>query len=175
MLRDENMLRKVILILLVAALLFSVGACGAKKKLNEKVAEKITEGIIEKATGGDAKVNIDEGKITVKGENDEEYSFGGGEWPKSQAADLFPQFNKGKIISVMESDEMVMVILEEVEEKDFEEYVEKLKDTGFKNDMTEISSGDDRGFYANAGEGKDVNLAYSTVNKILTITLQIDS
>lgn len=167
-------LKRMIAILLGVAMLFSLGACGAKKKLNEKVAEKITEGIVEKATGGEAQLDIGEGKLTIKGEGGEEYSFGETEWPRGRAADLIPEFKKGKIISVMNSDETCVIMLEEVEEKDFKQYVEELKDAGFTNDVAEISSGEDMGFYATSNEETAVAVSYTAGDQMLNISVQVN-
>lgn len=166
--------KKFIVILLSVVMLLSLGACGAKKKLNEKVAEKITEGVIEKATGGEAQLDIDKDRLTIKGKDGEEYSFGENEWPKGKKADLIPEFKKGKIVSVMNSDDTSVIILEEVEENDFKEYIEKLRDLGFTNNVIEVSSGEDMGFYANSNEETVVSVTYNAGNRILNISIQVN-
>ena len=167
-------LKNIIVILLGVVMLFSLGACGAKQKLNEKVAEKITEGIINKATGGDAQLDIDEGKLTIKGGDGEEYSIGESEWPKGRAADFIPEFKKGKIISVMNSDEASVVMLEEVEKRDYQQYIEELKDAGFKNDVAEVSSGEDMGFYAISDDEAAVAVSYTSSDQMMNITVQVN-
>lgn len=89
-------MKKVLSWLLISVLLLSIislSGCGVKKK----VGQAITEKAIEKATGD--KVDIDGDKITVKAEDGEEITYGGGEWPDTDLGKKIPKFNKGKIIT----------------------------------------------------------------------------
>jgi hypothetical protein len=165
--------KKMIVILLAGVMLLSPGGCGAKKKLSEKVAEKVTEGIIEKATGGEVKLDINKDKVTVKGKDGEVLSFGENEWPKGQAADLIPEFKKGKIITTMNSDEGCAVLLEGVDESDFQQYVEALKNAGFTNNMTEIQDEKEMGFYGSTEEGALVSIYYSANDGMMNLNVQV--
>ena len=119
-------MRKLIVLLLVLPLICSgVVGCGAKDKLEEKAAEKLTEKMLEQ--GGASDVDIDDDKITFKSEEGGEVSIGGGEWPKSELGKSIPEFKKGKIASTLETPGYLMVSFEEVEEADAVAYIEENK------------------------------------------------
>lgn len=65
-----------------------------------------------------------------------------------------------------------MIIVEDVEEEDFKAYVEKLKDEGFINDVTEYLSSVDLIYSASSDDGITIDLLYSPENKNLSITLK---
>lgn len=48
------MSKKLIAISLMVFLMAALGGCGAKEKVNEKIAESVSEGIINKAIDGEA-------------------------------------------------------------------------------------------------------------------------
>ena len=133
------MYKKVVVVFLGVVILFALAGCGVREKIADKVTENITEGIIEKMAGDDVDVNLDDGTVTIEGEEGEEWSLGGGEWPEGQAADLIPEFTKGTITSVMNSSEGCWISIEEVEEQDYLQYVEDLKNAGFDQNTTEYS------------------------------------
>lgn len=109
-------MKKIINIMIGLVLIAALTGCGTKQKLENKITEKI----LETATGGD--IDIDEGEVTVKGEDGKSVTFGSTEWPSSETAKKLPEFKKGKISSVMSTENYVMVAVEEVEEKDFIDY-----------------------------------------------------
>lgn len=146
------MIKKSIVILLGALLLITSGGCGIRKKVGEKLAEKVTEGIIEKAVGGDVDIDLDEGKIKVKGGEGTEWSLGGGKWPKGKAASMIPEFKKGKVETVMETSDECMIGLSEVSLKDFESYVNQLQGAGFTDDVTTYTTEDMVMYGARKGE-----------------------
>lgn len=128
-------MKRIALVLLGVAMLLALAGCGVR----EKIEDKITEGIIENIAGENVDIDLDEGTITVEGEEGEEWSLGGGEWPEGQAADLIPEFTKGKITGVMNSAKACFISIEEVEEQDYREYIEALKSAGFDQDVVEAS------------------------------------
>jgi hypothetical protein len=67
--------KKIGIVLLAAALLLTLTSCGVKESVNDKIAEKVTEGVMNKATGGDANIDIDGDKITVEGKDGEKVSL----------------------------------------------------------------------------------------------------
>ncbi len=105
--------------LLVSGLLF--GGCGIKEKASKAVGEKIAE----QALGGN--VDIDGDEVTIKGENGEEVTIGGGQWPDSELSKKIPEFKKGKIVSSLDTDEAITIILEEVKAEDADSYLEDIK------------------------------------------------
>ena len=98
---------------LLAAIL-PLGGCGIKKKAEQAIAEKI----VEKALGDNVDIKGD--TVTVKGEDGEELTIGGGKWPDNDLAKKIPEFKKGKIATSATVDNNLMVFMEEVKADDFE-------------------------------------------------------
>lgn len=165
--------KRIIILLLAAVMLLVLSACGIKKKINEKISEKITEGVLNKLAGDDAKVDLEEGGLTIKGEDGKEVTFGSSKWPKGKAADLIPEFKKGKIISVMNSDDACGIMLEEVEEEDFADYLEKIKGKGFTNDTYEASNDTVYNYGASLDDKASVFLHYGFEDKTFSITVEV--
>lgn len=166
------MFRKISVILLSILVMLTLASCGVKQSLDEKIAEKVTEGVIDKATGGEANIDIDKGELTLKGEDGEKITFGENKWPKGEAASLIPEFKKGKIVTAINSDKACTVMIEQVEEKDFKNYVEELKNRGFTNDAAELSSAS-QSYGAHLNENTMVFVMYDSEQKALTISLEI--
>lgn len=87
--------------------------------------EAATEKILEKALGD--KVDIDGDEVTIKGDNGEEATIGGGQWSDSELARKIPEFKKGKIISSIKTDDNVTISLEDVKAEDVKPYLEEIK------------------------------------------------
>ena len=51
------MFKKTIVILLTILMMLTLASCGVRKSLDDKIAEKVTEGVVNKATGGEATSN----------------------------------------------------------------------------------------------------------------------
>ena len=107
---------------LLAAIL-PLGGCGIKKKAEQAITEKI----VEKALGDNVDIKGD--TVTVKGEDGEEVTIGGGKWPDSDLAKKIPEFKKGKIATSAFQDNNIMVIIDEVKADDFEAYLKEIKKT----------------------------------------------
>lgn len=119
-------MKKAGIVLVVTLLSFLVTGCGIKEKIEQKAAEKITEKVMEQAlSDGDTKVDIDGDTFTVKGENGASFTLGGTQWPDIE---YLPEFKKGQIISSTNDGEgNVMIIIEDVEQQDYQDYLEKIK------------------------------------------------
>lgn len=167
------MFKKLIILLLTMLMMLSLASCGVKQSVDEKIAEKVTEGVINKASGGDADLDISDGKLTMKGEDGETVTFGDTKWPEGQAADLIPRLKKGTIISVINADKACMIVLEKVELKDFEKYVEELKSQGFTNDVTEYSIETNRNYTAKLNDKTKIVVFYDSTGKTISINLDI--
>lgn len=74
--------------------------------------EAATEKILEKALGD--KVDIDGDEVTIKGDNGEEVTIGGGQRPDTELAKKLPEFTKGTVVSAVTEDNSVMIFLEKV-------------------------------------------------------------
>ncbi len=167
------MYKKTIAILLVVIMIAAVGGCGVRDQVSEKITEKVTEGVINKAIDGEGSVDIDGGKVSIKGEDGEEFSFGDTEWPEDGVAKLIPKFTKGKITSVMNSNEVCGIIIEEVEKSDFDQYLEEVKDQGFTTDPIEFTSDTTASYVAQKDEKTRISLQYDLENKIMSIGVEV--
>jgi hypothetical protein len=167
------MSKKIVALLLVVFMIAVVGGCGVRDKVTEEITEKVTEGVINKALDGEGSVDIEGGKVTIKGEDGGEYSFGDTEWPKDGAAQLLPKFDKGKISSVLNSDTVCVIMVEEVEKSDFEAYVDEVKGLGFTNEAFEFTSDTTGTYMAKKDEKTTASVQYDLENKFLTIGLEI--
>jgi hypothetical protein len=107
--------------------------------------------------------------MVIKGEDGQEMTIGGTEWPTSDIVKGIPQCKDGKITGVMESGEGVFIIMEEVSEKDFEDYLEKIR-KDFAEDAYDMKSGDSVTYAAKNTQGVGVTLMY-TKGESLTITV----
>lgn len=141
-------MKKALAVLIAVLLLLALTGCGIRQKITEKVTEQIAEGILDNLGGDGVDIDLDDGDITIEGEDGKEVKIGGGEWPKGGAADLIPQFKKGKINTVMSSDEQVWIQIDEVEKADFQQYVEELKNAGFVNESVSSESEDSLHYHA---------------------------
>lgn len=154
-----------LLLILLACLLLA--GCGIKSKIEQKIGEKIVEKVVEGAlSSNDAKVDIDGGKITVKGKDGESVIFGGGEWPD---VDYLPEFKKGQILtSTNDSEGNVMIVFEKVEQKDFEDYLKSIK-KAFPEETYDVQSEEYLLFEGKNSKGQKAILQYFTGDKSLTI------
>lgn len=166
------MSRKVMAILLTLLITAVLGGCGVKEKVNEKISEKVTESVINSAMEGETTVDIDGDKVTVKGENGEEFNFGDGEWPDSGAAQLIPHLKKGRVVSAMNSNQACSIIVEELDGQDFERYFQAVQEEGFTQEVNEFTSDTVRSYSAGKENGAAIILTYDSEQKVLTINFE---
>ena len=117
-------MKKLLIRLLVLLLVISFAGCGAKEKAEEKAGEALAEKILENA-GVDA--DLDGDKVVIKGEDGQELTIGAGEWPSSDLAKSIPEFKGGKVVSVMEADDSLFIMIEVISEDDFTAYLDEIK------------------------------------------------
>ncbi|HHU17635.1 MAG TPA: hypothetical protein GXZ70_05365 [Clostridiales bacterium] len=152
-----------LVILLACSLL--VGCC-TKEKIEQKVGEKLAEEAVEKILGDEnAEVDIDGEKITVKGKEGETLSLGGAEWPD---IDYIPEFKQGRIISAAHDSNSAMIILEEVDRKNFKDYLEDIKKV-FTEENYEMQAEEYLLFEGKNTKGEKIVLQYFTNDNSLTI------
>ncbi|MDI9494848.1 MAG: hypothetical protein QM227_01110 [Bacillota bacterium] len=156
-------MKKISYILIIITLLTLLTACGAKQKMEEKIAEKI----IEQAIGG-ADIDIDGDEITIKSEEGD-VTFGSTEWPDSQLSAKIPEFKKGNIVSVMNSEAYMLVIIEDVEADDFMDYYNKLKGE-FDKESYEAKSADTIAYTGKNEEGIGIMASYTVSDKTASIS-----
>lgn len=161
-------MKKLLVALLVILLACSLLAgCGVKGKIEQKVGEKIAEKVVEKAISDEnTKVDIDGDKITIKGKDGESLSLGLSEWPD---IDYLPEFKKGNIISAAKDAEgNVMIIMEKVDRKDFEDYVGVIKED-FTEETSEIQAEEYLVFEGKNAKGQRAAVQYYINDNSLTI------
>lgn len=145
-------MKKLLIGLLVLLLVFSLAGCGAKEKAAEKAAEKILEG-----AGVDA--DIDGDKIVIKGEDGQKVTIGGDKWPSSDLAKSIPEFKSGKIVSVLEAEDSLFIMIEEISDEDFTVYLDEVKKV-FTKETYEMNTGTGMMYSAGNDEGISVMLTY---------------
>lgn len=167
------MLRKSTILFLILFLIFPLfSGCGFKKSVEDKVAEEITEGILEKVTGDEADIELDGDDITIKGEDGSELTIGSKEWPKGKAIDLIPEFKHGTISSTMNSDTACVISLEDVDQKDYDSYIEEVKSLGYTKDSVDMGANIVRSYYAlSEKDNSQVSLSYSIENKEMMLSI----
>ncbi len=168
----HGLLRLSILIMVLASLTVSGAGCNLK----DKIGANITEELLEEAGGEDVEVEIDGDKVTYSTEEGEmkidgdEITFEGedgtvisagtdNEWPKGDAAEYLPKLNSGVITYVMNGPESCMLMVDEVEEEDYDNYCKKIKDSGFTENQTESDA-----------EGLKIYSGSNTKNVVATIS-----
>lgn len=117
-------------------------------------------------------IEFDGDGITI-GDKDGKVTIGGGKWPKGKAADLLPEFKKGKIVSTVNSETGLMIVVEEVEKDHFKDYVSQVKSKGFTEDANETEMEDySISYVASKGNAK-VALVYDISTETASISLEI--
>jgi ABC-type phosphate/phosphonate transport system substrate-binding protein len=161
-------MKKVLSLLIAAMFVLSLTGCGMKNKIENKIGEKIGEKIVEGTT--DNKVDIEGDKVTVKGEDGSEVTFGGNEWPKNDLMKDIPKFEKGTINTAAASEELNMIIIEGVEKKDFQNYWEKLKDR-FSKEPFSLETGDTLSYGGVDEKGIGAQFSYNSSDKSFTLSI----
>ncbi len=145
-------MKKLLIGLLVLLLALSLVGCGAKEKAEEKAGEALAEKILENA-GVDA--DIDGDKVVVKGEDGQELTIGKDKWPSSDLAKSIPEFKDGKIVSVMEANDSLFIMIEDVSDEDFTTYLEEIK-SAFTGENYEMNT--DTGMIYTAVNDSDISV-----------------
>jgi hypothetical protein len=156
-------MKKISYILIIAALLSAFTGCGAKQKMEEKIAEKVIEQAV-----GNADIDIDGEEVTIETEEGN-FTLGSTEWPVSELSSKIPEFKEGKIVSVMNSEAYLLVIVEEVEGKDFMDYYEKIKGE-FNKESYETKSEDTVAYMGKNEEEISIMVSYSLGDSTVSIS-----
>ena len=159
-------MKKVAIWILLVLLVLSFVGCGVEEKIGEKAGEALAEKILEESGAED--VDIDGDIITIKGEDGQEMVFGQTEWPSSDLAKSIPEFKDGKIVSVMEMNDAILIGMEEVDAEDAAKYFEEIKNE-FTEDTYEVNSEGSAQFMGSNGE-VGISVFYDD-NETLSITV----
>lgn len=155
------MKKLLVIVMLVVSVSMLLAGCGAKQKMEDKIAEKV----MESALGVD--MDIDGEEITLEGEEGS-VTFGSSEWPDSDLAGRIPEFKDGKITSAISSEGYVFVIVEEVNEDDFKNYYEAIK-SRYTEESYESKFEDTVSYSGKDSEGIAMIISYAVKDKTLSI------
>lgn len=148
-------------LLLVAALV----GCGASEKAQEKAAENA----IEDALGDDVQVDIDGDKYTYEDKDGNKMEVGGTEWPSDAAAEFIPKFEKQPVTACTIMGNVYLIDIENVAQKDYENYLQAVKDAGFTESVFSFGETGYDQYQAGDGKGNGITLSYEVEAKKLQI------
>ena len=140
---------------------------------DEKAAEKVAETIMEKAGGGKADVDIEDGKISVKGEGFSMEASETDEWPKDMPGSV-PEFTYGKLTAVTDikspdhEGRKIDVHFQEIESGAFEKYQKDLEKAGWR---IHRASKNESGGMLMAEKGEELHLVFGWDNEERTGTV----
>jgi hypothetical protein len=175
-------------LIVLAALLTSIAVCNVGCNLGEKIGTKITEEMVEESLGEDVEVEIDGDKanysteegelsidgdaVTFEGEDGTVISSGTeNEWPEGDAANCLPKLTCGVITYVMNGPEACMLMVEEITEEDYSQYLQEVKEAGYTENQTESVA---EGLKIYSGSNKEnavATLSYVPEENSIQITL----
>lgn len=161
-------MKRLSLILVALLLAAAESGCGAQEKAQEKAAEKAIEG----ALGGDVSVDIDGEKYTYEDKDGNKMEFGSTEWPADKAASFIPKYDKQPVASSMVMGNVYLIDIENVDKKDYEGYLQAVKDAGFTDSTFSLEEVGDDGYYQYQSaddKGNSIVLSYDSAGKRLQI------
>lgn len=129
----------------------------------------IGEKAVENITGGE--VEVDGDKVAVKMEDGLQAAIGGGDWPADQMGAKIPKLEAGKVAFVANTEKTCTLIIGEVAQKAFEDYLAKMTDAGFTAEQLSYSNDDNRMYLAQDGTGIAITLNYEIKNEILNLSV----
>ena len=164
------MVKKLGIIALAILLVFSLSACNAK----EKAAEKVVEDIINENSDSDVDVDIDGDTITVDND-DEDFSVTMGEtdWPTGDVAKMLPECKDGTVTYVLEMADAVNVSVSEISESEYEDYLTRVKNAGFDQNVATMDSEGSFMYTATDSDGYNIVLAYYSDEELMTIIFSV--
>ena len=164
------MIKKLGIILLAVLLIFSLSACNAK----EKAAEKAAEDIINSNSDSDVDVDIDDNTITVESD-DEDFSvtMGNTDWPTGDVAKMLPECKDGTVTYVLEMPDAVSVSVSEISESEYEDYLARVQNAGFDQNVMTMNSEGSTTFSAADSHENNVVLSYYAEEELMTIIFSL--
>lgn len=147
-----------------------LAGCGIREKLEKKAGEAIGEKMVEKMAGDDVDVDIDDGKVVIKGEDGEELALGGTEWPESGAIENIPKYKSGKVDSVIETKKSAQLEILDTDKEYFTEYIDGIRDE-FDTEQYENKTSDGITFSGKNDDGVSVLFVYKDEDSSCFITV----
>ena len=136
-------MQKISYFIISGVLIFGLSACNAKET-KEKAKEKVAESILENLTGNkvDIETEGEDGKMTIKGENGEEVTFGSNEkeLPADFPSEVYVVAGEIEAVGLMTSNDGKIVTFGINSTDDFtdvkEGILKEMKSKGWENTMT---------------------------------------
>jgi hypothetical protein len=152
----------------VVVLLVGVVAVGCGKKAGERAAEGLMERTLERATGGDADVDLGGGgkDVTIKTEQGTTTMSETAAWPADFMTDV-PEFKYATIervsrtVGAKDGQFSMTVWFNSLQEGGVDKYVEELKAAGWQVQQV-IEAGQGGMVSAQKGEDTGLNIAYNS-------------
>lgn len=137
-------------------------------------AKSIEEKTIENAIGDGTQVDIKNDSYAITSTDGTTVEIGGTEWPDDAAANHLPRFTAGTVESMITSDGYFSISFQDVEQTDFEAYLNSIKSDGFTVDS--IVSQSDGSYYYQAADGNQryVALTYESEQKAMYIISTVE-
>ena len=173
---NKRPIQLLVVAVFAAGLVLGLGACKGKT-LGQRLGEKSVENMIEKATGGQAKVDLKEGTIKVKTAEGETEIGSSRTWPNDFPIEV-PKPATGKVEGVVRSNQgdkkYWNITIKEAEAGTFDKYQDALKAQGWQIKMATTTPD---GGILNAQKDKLAVVATwaekgTTIN--ITVTNQLD-
>ena len=158
-------MKKIFVTLAALLLATALAGCGVSERAQEKAAEKA----LEDAIGGDVKVDIEGDKYTYEDKDGNKMEVGGTEWPADEAAAFIPKFEKGAVAACTIMGNIYLIDVEEIEQKDYESYLQTVKDAGFAEAVFTLEEGGYYQYQASDEKGNGIMLSYESAEKKLQI------
>jgi len=157
--------------LVFALLTILISGCGKSisDSISEKVSEQVTESIINSQSEDGTEVDIDGETVVFKTEEGEEVSFGSTEWPDGDLMNQVPKYKDGNVSYVMESEDYILLTVEETSLDGYEDYKEELMDSGFTENSTEMNSTDSYYYGAANSSGIMITISFTTSDNVLSL------
>ena len=159
------MMKKILLVAVSVLLIVSLTGCA------QAIGQKLAEKAIENATGNKVDISNNGDKVTIQGKDGQSVTVGDTKWPSSDLGKAVPQPAAGKVAGVVESNDGVMISMENFAKADYDTYLDQIKNT-YSTDPTNFSSDDSASYSAKNGDGTiSVGLVFSASDKTLLITV----
>lgn len=134
------MLNRILVCLALTIAIASFPGCG-KKQTDEKLAERMTEEMLEQATGQKTDVDLKDGDVTIRTETGEVKMVATSQWP-ADMFDVVPRFDHGTIQRVTSGTEAGMrkfnIWYKDVPDDASDRYQEALKGAGFESQLVSM-------------------------------------
>lgn len=136
------MSKRILVCLALVIAIACIAGCG-KKQADEKLAERMTEEMLEQATGQKADVDMKDGDITVKTETGEVKMVATSQWPEDMF-DVVPRFEHGTIERVHSGTDAGMrkfnIWYQGVPDDASDKYLAQLKSAGFESQLVSMGA-----------------------------------